>query len=701
MKKWVFSIGSSITASDSVGNMATTTFTDSVTALAITSPTTSSPVSVLPGGTVDVTYQITVSNTTEVVDVQVQIPGAASTVNVPLFTPSTLTFTKTTVMTISTTTVPGTYNVIVSARQPNTGGSTYWSKGVKNTDAVIVLPPAPTDTTPSVTAPANQPADAGVSKSFDLGLFSDPDGSPWNVTVEWGDGSSDTFQQSTAGSLGQLTHTYADNVTYTVTVTVTDSTSRSGSGTFQVNVSDVTPPGTSIISGPPEWIGTTSATFVWTGLDNITEIGDLVYSYKLDDGDWSVYSSGTSVTLSVSSGLHSFQVRAKDEAQNVDPSPALQGFGVDTTPPVIEYTVNPAPTGAGWNNSTPVTVTWSVTDLESGIASSSGSDPTTLTDETAGITLTCSATNEAGLSNSVSVTIKIDKTPPVITAGEPTGTPGNDDWWVSDVTVPFSATDNLSGFAPAGALDTPMTSKPTSGEGLALTVTSDGISDRAGNAALVIQAGPFKVDKTAPEITINAPVEGALYLLNEEVFADWSATDPVSGVASDSATLNGTTIAKGGLLTGSVGAKTFIVTATNGAGLTAPKTVSYKVQYDFGGFLPPVSLDGRSLFKLGSTIPVKFQLFDAAGNPVSTAVATIKVAKMSGATAGTEVEAVSTSAATSGNVFRYDSTGQLYIFNLSTKSLPAPAGGTVVGTWRINVYLDDGTTQTVDIGIKK
>jgi hypothetical protein len=442
----------------------------------------------------------------------------------------------------------------------------------------------------------------------------------------------------------------------------------------------------------------------------------------------------------------------------------------DTTPPVIIPTVTGTLGNNGWYVSD-VTVSWSVSDPESGIASSSGAGTTVLTSDTAGTTLTCSATNGAGLSNSVSVMIKIDKTgpvvtasasptpnangwnntdvivtfsatdasgmdtitppvtvttegdgqlitgyatdlagnvgsasitlnidktPPVITAGTPTGTAGNGGWWISDVTVPFSAMDNLSGFAPDGALSIDMAPKTTSGEGSALYVTSEDISDLAGNPAIVVQAGPFKVDKTAPEITIDAPIEGALYLLNEEVFADWSATDAVSGVASDSATLNGVAIAEGGLLTGSVGAKTFIVTATNGAGLTATEPVTYKVQYDFGGFLPPVTLQGRSAFKLGSTVPVKFQLFDADGIPVSNAVAMIRVFQTSdGVTPGTEGEVVSTAAATTGNLFRYDPTGQLYIFNLATKKLSQ-------GQWLITVHLDDGSEdQSVLIEIKK
>ena len=85
----------------------------------------------------------------------------------------------------------------------------------------------------------------------------------------------------------------------------------------------------------------------------------------------------------------------------------------DNTAPAITPTVTGTLGTNGWYIST-VGVSWSVTDPESGIASSTGCGPTTLTSDTSGVTLTCSATNGAGLSSSRSVTIKIDKTGPVL-----------------------------------------------------------------------------------------------------------------------------------------------------------------------------------------------------------------------------------------------------------------------------------------------
>ena len=103
-----------------------------------------------------------------------------------------------------------------------------------------LIPPAPT-----VTAPANQTAVEGTATSLDLGSFSDAlygltTTGPWNVDVNWGDGTTDTtFSATSPGALGSQSHTYADDQTYTVTVAVTNmATNESGTATFDVVVSN-------------------------------------------------------------------------------------------------------------------------------------------------------------------------------------------------------------------------------------------------------------------------------------------------------------------------------------------------------------------------------------------------------------------------------------------------------------------------------
>ena len=115
--------------------------------------------------------------------------------------------------------------------------------------------------------------------------------------------------------------------------------------------------------------------------------------------------------------------------------------------------------------------------------------------------------------------------------------------------------------------------------------------------------------------------------------------------------------------------------------------------YGFGGFLPPVSL-GKP-FKLGSTIPVKFQLMDAQGAFITDALPLISLELISvDPITGEVIPGDSSGAANTNNIFRYDPDSNQYIFNLSTKDLTAPA------TYRITVDLGDGTTREVNIGLK-
>jgi hypothetical protein len=134
---------------------------------------------------------------------------------------------------------------------------------------------------------------------------------------------------------------------------------------------------------------------------------------------------------------------------------------VDFTPPVVTPQVAGTLGNNGWYRSA-VTASWSVSDPESGIASSTGCAATSLAGDTAGVTLTCSATNAGGLSNSVPTTIKIDKTAPVISgmpaAGCSLWPPNHKLVQVATVT----AADVLSGLAAGSFQVTGASSEPSS-----------------------------------------------------------------------------------------------------------------------------------------------------------------------------------------------------------------------------------------------
>ena len=155
------------------------------------------------------------------------------------------------------------------------------------------------------------------------------------------------------------------------------------------------------------------------------------------------------------------------------PSAELYVAPVDTTSPLISSLIAPTPNASGWNN-TDVTVSWSVSDPESGIVSTTGCDTTTIAAETAGTTLTCSARNAADLTASAGVRIKIDKTPPVVTFSGNTGTYTID----QTIAITCSATDALSGIATS---DCPAFGGPAYGLDLGTHSLTASATDLAGN----------------------------------------------------------------------------------------------------------------------------------------------------------------------------------------------------------------------------
>lgn len=113
------------------------------------------------------------------------------------------------------------------------------------------------------------------------------------------------------------------------------------------------------------------------------------------------------------------------------------------------------------------------------------------------------------------------------------------------------------------------------------------------------------IDSTPPVITITAPADGATFLLDEVVAADYTCTDADSGVA----TCSGPVPSGGNIDTGSVGAKVFTVNAADNAGNTASLDHTYNIIYNFSGFFPPVdNPPALNRIKAGSAVPVKFSL---------------------------------------------------------------------------------------------
>jgi hypothetical protein len=138
-----------------------------------------------------------------------------------------------------------------------------------------------------------------------------------------------------------------------------------------------------------------------------------------------------------------------------------------------------------------------------------------------------------------------------------------------------------------------------------------------------------------------------------------------------------------------VGAYTLTYTATDQHNNTASVVRTVNVIYSWSGFQNPVDPAGKTVFKLGRTLPLKFQLTGTCASKVDL-VARLYLAKVSDGIVGTEIAPESLVAADFGNVFKYQ--GGTYHYNLSTKGLSA-------GTWQLRVDLGDGAPHAVLISL--
>jgi hypothetical protein len=292
-----------------------------------------------------------------------------------------------------------------------------------------------------------------------------------------------------------------------------------------------------------------------------------------------------------------------------------------------------------------------------------------------------------------------DDTPPS-TEISLSGTLGNNDWYTSDVEVTLTATDNDGG---SGVKEIRYslnsgTEVVVTGASATFTVCAEGINslsyyavDNAENEETA-KSATIKIDKTKPIITINVPADGAVYLLNQVVNADWSAEDSVSGIASASGT-----VASGSPIdTASVGSKTFTVNAEDNAGNTQLASVSYTVIYDFTGFFQPVdNLPTYNAVKAGSAVPVKFSLngdqglnIFAVGFPKSVQIA-------NDVTAPVELIGATETVTAGNSSLSYDVEEDQYVYVWKTDKAWA-------GTCRqLQVKLNDGTIHVANFKLLK
>jgi hypothetical protein len=252
------------------------------------------------------------------------------------------------------------------------------------------------------------------------------------------------------------------------------------------------------------------------------------------------------------------------------------------------------------------------------------------------------------------------------------------------VKVHFTCSDALAGVAVCPD-DVTLTTN-----GANQSVTRQAVDFAANTASATV--GGINIDREKPTITSVSPQAGGVYPLGSVPAPSCAASDDFSGVLSCNVQV------AGGSANG-VGSFAYTATATDKAGNQSIQTGSYRVVYRFDGFLQPINDTAHqvgastSIFKAGSTVPVKFQLKRADGTVVQATSLPVWLVPAKGTVTTAAVdENLYADPATSGSTFKWE--GEQYHYNWATAKSQANF------YWRIGVQLDDGQMYFVNIGLR-
>ena len=220
-----------------------------------------------------------------------------------------------------------------------------------------------------------------------------------------------------------------------------------------------------------------------------------------------------------------------DAAGNVSDASNVVTVKIDKTPPTITAAATGAPNAAGWYNHD-VTVHFTCADTVSGIAGGACPADQTLSGEASAVSSTAqTVADQAGNVSDASnvVTVKIDKTPPTISAAATTAPNGANGWYTHNVTIHFTCNDGLSGI-PTGACPA---DDVLSAEGDAVPSTARTVTDAADNESSPSNIVHVKIDKTPPTImaATTAPPNGDNNWYTQNVTVHFTCGDAVSGIA--------------------------------------------------------------------------------------------------------------------------------------------------------------------------
>ncbi len=198
------------------------------------------------------------------------------------------------------------------------------------------------DTTPPDTAITQQPSNpsAGTFATFAFtgtDNLTPPAGLSFECSLDGGPFAACTSPHTYSG-LTNGSHTF--EVRARDAAGNLDPTPASFTWTIDTDLPDTTPPDTTITLHPTSRVSSTSATFVFTGTDDVTAPQNLTFACSLDGAAFAACVNPQNY-VNLAQGSHTFKVRARDAAGNLDTSPASFTWIVDTIAPETLLTGQP------------------------------------------------------------------------------------------------------------------------------------------------------------------------------------------------------------------------------------------------------------------------------------------------------------------------------------------------------------------------
>ena len=204
----------------------------------------------------------------------------------------------------------------------------------------------------------------------------------------------------------------------------------------------------------------------------------------------------------------------------------------DQTPPAVVPNVTGTQGQNDWYTSD-VTVSWDFSDAQSPVTSHTGCVTTTITADTPGQTLSCTATSDGGTTTQ-DVTIKRDATAPsighVIDPASPDAAGGG--WYTIAPTISFSCSDTGGSGLESCLANGTSSASATLGESSSAQTVVGFATDNAGNVSEDSVSG-LLVDLSDPTISVDHDGSAnAAGWFNTAVHFTFTCADAISGVAT-------------------------------------------------------------------------------------------------------------------------------------------------------------------------